>query len=127
MSSFLRRTRLLDAVATGATGLTLLAGAGLLAEPLGLPATLLRGAGLLLVPFIGLVAWAALRPVPLAAASWAIIGCNAGWVSVSLALLVGGWIAPTVLGTAFVIAQAVIVGVLAELQLLGLRRTTAAA
>jgi hypothetical protein len=42
-------------------------------------------------------------------------------------LLVSGWVAPTALGYAFVIAQAAVVAVLAELQIAGLRRTTATA
>jgi hypothetical protein len=44
------------------------------------------------------------------------------WVAGSIGLLVSGWVAPTMLGTAFVTAQAVVVGVLAELQFVGLRR-----
>jgi hypothetical protein len=126
MSTFLHRALLLDAVATGTTATLLLAGAGLLAGPLGLPVGLLRGAGLALVPFVALVAWAGLRPYPPRRVIWTVIVLNAAWVIGSLALLVGGWVAPTTLGTAFVIAQAVVVGVFAELQLLGLRRTAAA-
>ena len=37
-------------------------------------------------------------------------------------LLLSGWIEPTGLGYAFVIFQAVVVGVFAELQVMGLRR-----
>jgi hypothetical protein len=48
-SSF-RRALIADAAASGATGLLLLAGAGLLDRLLGLPTAFLRGAGLLLVP-----------------------------------------------------------------------------
>ena len=125
MSRFLRNALLLDAVATGGTALLLLAGGGLLAGPLGLPEPLLRGAGLTLLPFVGLVAWAALRCAP-PAAVWAIVACNAAWVLASFALLVG-WSDPTSLGAAFVIAQAVVVGAFAELQFIGLRRTRAAA
>jgi hypothetical protein len=126
MSTFLHRALLLDAVATGATAALLLAGGGLLAGLLGLPPGLLRGAGLVLLPFVALVAWTGLRPVPPAGAVRAIIGVNAAWVVASLALLVGGWVSPTTLGTAFVIAQAVVVGAFAELQLLGRRRAAAA-
>ena len=45
----------------------------------------------------------------------------------SIGLLVSGWVAPTALGYAFVIAQAIVVGVFAELQFVGLRRSEAAA
>lgn len=127
MSTFLHRALSLDAAATGATAALLLAGAGWLAGPLGLPAGLLRGAGLVLVPFVALVAWAGLRPVPPASAVLAVIGLNAAWVVASILLLVGGWVAPTALGTAFVVAQALVVGAFAELQLLGLRRTRTSA
>jgi hypothetical protein len=53
---------------------------------------------------------------------WSIIVCNASWVAASLLLLVGGWVAPTALGYAFVIAQAVVVGVFAELQYMAVRK-----
>jgi hypothetical protein len=57
----------------------------------------------------------------------AIIALNLLWVVGSMGLLMGGWVAPTALGTAFVIAQAVVVGVFAELQFVGLRRAQATA
>ena len=47
---FLRRALVLDALASGATGLLMIAGAGLVEGLLGLPAALLRGAGLVLCP-----------------------------------------------------------------------------
>ena len=47
---------------------------------------------------------------------------NSAWVAGSLALLVSGAVSPTMLGYAFVLVQAVAVGVLAELQWIGLRR-----
>ena len=61
-----------------------------------------------------------------AAAVKAIIALNVLWVLGSVGLLVSGWVAPTVLGYAFVIVQAIVVGVFAELQFIGLRRTGAA-
>ena len=45
----------------------------------------------------------------------------------SAALRISGLVAPTTLGTAFVIAQALVVAILAELQLLGLKRQRLAA
>ena len=47
-STFLRRALMLDATASGATGLLLIAGANLVDGLLGLPAVLLRAAGLVL-------------------------------------------------------------------------------
>ncbi len=57
----------------------------------------------------------------------AIIALNVLWVAGSIGLLMSGYVAPTMLGHAFVIAQALAVGVFAELQFIGLRRTQATA
>jgi hypothetical protein len=105
-SAFLRRVLVLDAVATGATALLAVVLAGPLAGWLGLPVGLLRGAGLILIPGV----------------AWTIIAMNGAWVLASVALLLSGIVAPTVWGTAFVIAQAVIVGAFAELQVIGIRK-----
>ena len=43
-----------------------------------------------------------------------------------IALLASGWLSPSGLGIAFIVGQAVIVGLFAELQFIGLRRSTAA-
>jgi len=45
----------------------------------------------------------------------------------SVALLISELVAPTALGTAFIIAQALIVAILAELQIIGLKRQRLAA
>jgi len=45
----------------------------------------------------------------------------------SALLLLSGWGQPSTLGVAFVIAQAVAVGIFAELQFIGQRRTTLSA
>jgi hypothetical protein len=88
----------------------------------GLPADLLRGAGMILVPFVAFVGYLPAQAQLTAAAVWAVIVCNALWVAASMLLLLSGWVAPTALGYAFVIAQAVAVAVFAELQYVGLRR-----
>ena len=119
---FLRRALVLDAVASGATGLMMIAGAGLVEGLLGLPAALLRGAGIVLVPYVAFVIYTGTRETISLPAVWAIIVANALWAAASALLLVSGWVAPTALGTAFVIAQAVIVALLGELQYMGLRR-----
>lgn len=121
----LRQALLLDAVATGATALLLAGGARLLAEPLGLPEPLLRGAGLILVPFVALVSWVAYRePLP-AGAVRTVIACNVLWVAASVLLLLSGHVAPTLGGYLLVGAQAVVVGLFAELQIIALRRIQA--
>lgn len=125
--TFLRRVLVLDAVATGGTALLAVALAGPLAGWLGLPVGLLRGAGLILVPFVVLVAWAASRAQPPAGVVWAIIAMNGAWVIASVGLLLSGLVQPTGWGYAFVIAQAVIVGAFAELQIIGVRKSAAPA
>ena len=119
---FLRRALVLDAVASGATALMMIAGAGLVEGLLGLPAALLRGAGLVLLPYVAFVIYTGTRETISRPAVWAIIVANVLWAAASAFLLVSGWVAPTALGTAFVIAQAVVVALLGELQYMGLRR-----
>jgi glucose uptake protein GlcU len=121
-SNFLRRALILDALASGATGLLMIAGADLVEGLLGLPAALLRGAGLVLVPYVAFVVYAGTRESISRPAVWIIIIANVAWAAASALLLVSGWVAPTALGYAFVIAQAVVVALLGELQYMGLRR-----
>jgi len=126
-ATFLRNAILLDAAASGATALLLIAGAGLLDGLLGLPVALMREAGLVLIPYVAFVAWVGTRETVARGAVWAIIAANAVWAAASFALLLSGWVAPTALGTAFVIAQAVVVALFGELQYVGLKRPTATA
>jgi len=121
-NTFLRYALLADAIASGATGLLLITGADLLTGLLGLPMVLMREAGLLLVPYVAFVAFVGTREAMSRRAVQAIITLNVLWVAASIGLLVSGWVAPTLLGYAFVITQAIVVGVFAELQIVGLRR-----
>jgi hypothetical protein len=118
---FLRTVLWADALASGATGLVMVAGAGLLESLLGLPGALTREAGLILVPYAALVALVAARAQISRAAVWVFIVANAAWTIGSIGLLLGG-LAPTALGYAFVIAQAAVVALLAELEYTGLRK-----
>jgi len=120
--TFLRRALILDALASGATALLMVAGAGLVEGLLGLPAALLRGAGLVLVPYVAFVIYTGTRDAISRSAVWTIIIANVTWAAASALLLPSGWVAPTALGYAFVIAQAVVVALLGELQYMGLRR-----
>lgn len=105
----------IDAATCAVMGLALDLAAAPLAALTGLPAALLVAAGLSLLPialFMALVAW---RPHP-AAVRLVVLG-NAAWVAASLLLVVPtGWVAPTALGIAFVLAQALAVTVLALLE-----------
>ena len=76
-SLFLRRALMLDAAASGATGLLMIAGAGVLESLLALPAPLLRGAGLVLVPYVAFVVLVATRANIAASAVGVVIACNA--------------------------------------------------
>ena len=125
-NTFLRYALLADAVASGATGLMMIAGASLLEGLLGLPTALMREAGLVLLPYVAFVAWAGTREAISRPAVQVIIAMNVLWV-VGSAVVLFGFVAPTILGYAFVIAQAVVVGVFAELQFIGLRRQDAVA
>lgn len=125
-STFLRRVLLLDAATCVATGLLSIVGAGVLEQFLGLPAGLLRYAGLSLLPFAALLVYLATRESPSPPAVWAVIALNALWTADSFLLLLTGWVAPTELGYAFVVVQALGVAALAGLEYFGLRRAAAA-
>ena len=112
----LRQVLLLDVALTGATAVLMVFGAGLLGPVLGLPTALLRYAGLALLPFVAIVFAVARRLPPSPAAVRGIVAANLAWAAASVLLIVGGWVAPTVLGTAFVLLQAAAVAGLAGLQ-----------
>jgi len=122
MSRSLRLVILADAGASGATAALLVAGAGLLERWLGLPIVLMREAGLVLIPYVVLVLFVASRPVASLGAVNAIIGINAVWTAASLLLLASGRVSPTLLGIAFVMAQALAVGGFGVLQYVCLRQ-----
>ncbi len=125
-SPLLRQALLADAVTTAACAALMIAGAGFLEGLLGLPATLLRAAGLLLIPFVAYVVMLGFRERVSRGAVWSVIGLNALWVVDSVLLLVSGYVTPTGSGIAFVLAQAAVVAMYAELQFMGLRRSSPA-
>ena len=124
---FLRRGLLVDGVISGATGLLLLFGAAFLHELLGVPATLLRTAGVILVPFAAALLYLATRRSLSPGAVGTVIVSNVLWVLASVGLLISGAITPSILGYGFIVMQAVAVGVFAEVQYVGLRRTRSTA
>jgi hypothetical protein len=125
--NLLRFALTIDAIASGASAVLLLAAAGFLSGLLGLPEELLRIAGIVLVPFVALVGYLAAREAPAPGAVWAVILINLAWVAASALLLVGGFVSPTMIGFAIVAAQAVAVLIIADLQYFGLRRIASAA
>jgi hypothetical protein len=125
-SPLLRLALVGDALASGATGLLLAGGAGVLTGLLGLPEQLMRYAGLFLLPYAAVVAYVGTRAAVSRAAIWAIVAANIVWVVESFLLLASGWVSPTALGALFVAAQALVVAAFAGAQFAGLRRTAAA-
>ncbi|MBS4083875.1 MAG: hypothetical protein KGZ73_10020 [Rhizobiales bacterium] len=126
-SLFLRRVLQLDAAATGATGLLLLGGTSFLHSLLNLPVSLLTYAGIFSVGWALALGIASLRERLSQSFVWTIIIANVAWVIGSVALLVSGYVSPSFLGYAFVIAQALAVDIFAALQFFGLRRQTVTA
>lgn len=120
---FLRNVLIADAASCVATGALQAALTPSLAQLLNLPAPLLQETGWFLLVYGAFVAFVATRdPIPRGFV-WVFIAGNFAWAAGCAALLVARPLAPTLLGQAWIIAQAVTVVVLAELQWMGLRRS----
>jgi hypothetical protein len=119
-SLFLRRVLLADGLISGAAGAVMIAGASFIAPLTDLPQTLLIVAGVTLAPWtIALVALSRAATIPRTAVR-AVIAVNAAWVIASVIAMIA--VAPNLFGYAFVIAQALAVGLFAELQIVALKR-----
>jgi hypothetical protein len=121
-SSLLRRALLADAVVSGAAGALQLAVAGPLSGLLAIDAGWLQRSGGLLIVWTAFLGWLLTRKTVSPTMAWTVIGINLAWVVASILVLVEGAIAPNPLGTAYVLAQAAVVAIFAELQFFGLRR-----
>lgn len=124
MTPFLRRVLKADAWISAAAGLAMSLGAGVLQDVLHLPASLLVAVGVALFPWAGFLQWLAAKAVVPSAAVWAVIVLNAVWIADSAWVSLGGVFQPSLLGHAFIAAQALAVLVLAELEFLGLKLAT---
>jgi hypothetical protein len=125
--SLLRSAVWFDAVSVAGLGLLLLLLADALTPLLGLDATFMSTVGALLLPFAAFLALTAARArISRVAVGW-IVGLNALYVIASFAALVLGWLQPTALGAAFVIAQALVGGAVAVVEWIGLQREPAGA
>ena len=122
-SALLRRVLIVNAVTSGASGIAMIVFAELLANLLQLPVDLISEAGIVLLPFAAFVGFVASRSEPARFAVWAIIALNVVWFVDSIGLLFTGWVTPNGPGYAVVIAQAVGVLVLADLEYMGLKRS----
>src|SRR5260221_14246794 len=125
-SSFLRRAILADAIFSGVSALLLTFGAGALALLLSLPEALLRETGVFLIAYAALVGWLGTRQSTPKALIVIVIAGNAAWTLASIALLFSGAVTPNLLGEVAVAAQAIVVGALADLQYIGLRKSGSA-
>jgi len=105
-----------DAVTCGVFAALLLAFAGPLGGWLDLPVTFLRVVGAMLVPWTALLGHLATRARVPRMAMIEVIAVNLLWVAGSVILLLGSWVEPNAPGVAFVIVQAVAVGILAAIQ-----------
>jgi len=115
-STTLRRVILLDTAASGTMGLLFLVGAGLIDQPLGLPADLLRWTGLVLVPFAAGLLWMATRASISLEAVRSVVVLNVVWAVGTPPLLLTDWVSPTLLGELFVLVQAAAVAGFAYLE-----------
>ncbi len=122
-SQFLRRALLADAIFSGISAVVMTLDASTLASFLNLPEALLRETGLFLIAYAALVGWLGTRQSMPKALVMIVIAGNAAWTLASIALLFSGAVTPNLLGEAFVAAQAIAVGALAELQYIGLRKS----
>ena len=125
-SLFLRRALLADAVFSGISALVLTLGAGMLASLLSLPDALLLETGLFLIAYAAFVGWLGKRKSTLKALVAIVIAGNAAWTLASIALLFSGAVSPNLPGEIAVVAQAIATGVFAELQYVGLRKSSSA-
>jgi hypothetical protein len=118
----LRTVLKLDAVTTGLNGAAYLAAASPLSDLLGLSEGLLRGAGALLLAYAALVWVLGTRKQIPRGPVYAVVAANAIWAVDSVVVALTGWGDPTTAGTVWILLQAAVVALFAELQLAGLRR-----
>jgi len=127
VTPFLRNVLKADAAFSAVGALLMAAGAPFVAPLTGLPPALLIGAGLALVPWVALLVNVMRQETVSRIAIIDLVAINALWAAVSVGLLVCGYIAPNALGIAFVLAQAMVVALFAELQFIAMRRAQTAA
>jgi hypothetical protein len=96
-----------------------------LASLLNLPEALLSETGLFLIAYTVFVGWLSSRQSVAKVFVTLVVTGNAIWTGASIALLFSGWISPNLLGEVVIVVQAVATGVFAELQYVGLRRSSA--
>jgi hypothetical protein len=117
----LRKILFVDAATCAAMGGLLTLAAEPVWQLTQIPPMLLFYAGLSLFPIGAFMAIVAMGSPVGPGATRLIIAGNVLWIAASLGLLLSGWIAPNGLGAAFILAQAIAVGVLTTLEHWALR------
>src|SRR3954471_10690727 len=117
---FLRHVLLADSASCVATGAAQVLLATELADLFRLPAALLMGTGVFLLAYAAAVGFIGTRQAIPRGFVWLFVAGNFAWAAGCIALLTATPLHPSALGQAWVIAQAVTVVVLAELQWAGL-------
>ena len=125
-STLLRRALQADAIFSGTGAVILTLGAAELAPLFNLPEALLREAGLFLIAYAAFVGWLGTRASFRKILAAAVVAGNAAWTLSSIALIFSGTVTPNLLGEMMLAMQAVVVGILAEMEFIGLRRSGAA-
>jgi hypothetical protein len=123
-SPLLRRALLTDATLSAIAGIALVLAAGPLATFLELPEAALRIAGVIFIPFAAFAGWLGTRARVRRTLVFVVIVLNALWAVDSVLLLLTRWVETKPLGEWFVIGHALIIAVIAEMEFLGLRRST---
>jgi hypothetical protein len=120
---FLRNVLFADAASCLAAGALQLSFPQSLSQLLNLPSLLLQGTGIFLLAYAAVVMLVGTRDPIARPLVWVFVIGNLAWAAGCIALLAERVLAPTVLGEAWIAAQAATVIVLAELQWTGLRRS----
>jgi hypothetical protein len=123
-STLLRRALLADATLTSIAGIVLVLAARPLGAFLNLQPAMLEITGLIFFPVGAFAGWLGTRPRVHRSLVIVVIVLNALWAVDSVLLLLTRWMETTPIGEFFVIGHAVIVATIAELELIGLRRST---
>ncbi|SDN63082.1 hypothetical protein [Allokutzneria albata] len=122
--AFLRTVMKVDAVGTGANGAAYLAASGLIGSLLGVPAGVLAPVGAFLLAFAIGVWFIGTRAGINPKAVWGVALVNMVWAVDSLVVAFSDWFPLTGWGLFYIVFQAVVVGALGVLQVIGLRRIT---
>lgn len=120
-NNFLQYVLWADAISCLACGALQVIFTGSLSRHLGLPPFLLAATGFFLIAYGAVVAFLTLRAKVPAALIWPLIVGNVTWGVAAVLILLEGNIQVTLLGEGYIIAQALTVLILAQLQYLCVR------